>query len=62
MATSRSNKATDWWSSALWNKIRNGKPSSVNSSAFENVISRTNGIHFSRDQVINDSCSLIEPI
>ena len=57
-----SNNESDWWSSIWWNKIRNGKPSSVNSSAFSNVISRTNGIHFSRDHVNNDSCSLTDPI
>lgn len=45
----------------LWNRIRNGNPSSVNSSAFSKVISRTSGIHFCWTQVYSSSKLSSEP-
>lgn len=45
----------------LWNRIRKGNPSSVNSSAFSKVISRTSGIHFCCTQVYSSSKLSSEP-
>jgi hypothetical protein len=42
-------------SSGEWNRIRNGSPSSVSSSAFSKVISRTRGTHFSDTQMCSSS-------
>ena len=46
---------TDSLSSGLWNNMRKGRPSSVNSSAFSNVISRTRGEHLSATHVFISS-------
>ena len=46
---------TDSLSSGLWNNMRKGRPSSVNSSAFSNVISLTRGEHLSATQALISS-------
>ena len=46
---------TDSLSSGLWNNMRKGRPSSVNSSAFSNVISRTRGEHLSATHALISS-------
>ena len=46
---------TDSLSSGLWNRMRNGRPSSVSSSAFSKVISRTNGEHLSEAHALISS-------
>jgi hypothetical protein len=53
---------TEFVSPGAWNKIRNGNPSSVNSSAFSNVISLTNGTQFSWTQMCVSSKSFKFPI
>ena len=45
----------DSLSSGAWKRMRNGKPSSVSSSAFSNVISRTSGEHLSTAHAFSSS-------